>query len=126
MKVVIGSLDRMFSKYIRLRAMARVHGCERCGTWKSNYIELQCSHFHGRVKKSVRYDEDNASGLCFGCHQYFTSHPLEHVEFFNARLGPNSFDMLAKRAQTPQKLDYEAVRLYLIAKINEVDGEVLR
>ena len=120
MKIRIDPLDQLFSKYIRLRAMDEVHGCERCLQGKRDYKELQCSHFIGRGKKSVRWDEDNASGLCFGCHQYLGSHPIEHVEWFKERLG-DRFDLLQARARTPVKyIDREAIKLYYKAKIKEL------
>lgn len=113
----IDPLDKLFSQYVRMRAMANVGGCERCLQGKTDYKQLQCSHFFGRAKKSVRWDEDNAAGLCFGCHQYFTSHPLLHTDWFQERLGERAFDLLRARAYTPTRPDKEAIRLYLQEKI---------
>ncbi len=121
MKIRVDKLDQLFSKYIRLRAIKLVHGCERCLTWKQDYKGLQCSHFFGRAQKSVRYDEDNAAGLCFGCHQYLGSHPLEHVEWFKARLG-DRFELLQGRARiTYPKPDRKAIELYLKNQIEELE-----
>ena len=121
MRIKIDPLDVLFSKFIRLRAMEAVHGCERCFTKKNSYKQLQCSHFFGRSRKSVRWDEDNAAGLCFGCHQYFTSHPIEHVEWFVGKLG-DKFDMLNGRQRTPARyLDKNLIELYLKAKIEELE-----
>lgn len=100
-------LDAKFSEVIRRRAILNTGGCERCLTPKYDIEKdngdtfpawklLQCSHFIGRAKKSVRWDEDNASGLCGGCHMYFTAHPDEHTEFFKDRLG-DKFDLLQAR-----------------------------
>lgn len=122
MKIRIDPLDTLFSQYIRLRAIKDVHGCERCLTWKADYKALQCSHFIGRAKKSVRWDEDNAAALCMGCHGYLTAHPLEHVEWFKARLG-DRFDLLLARARTPARyIDKAAINLYLKGKIIEVQS----
>ena len=120
MKIRIDPLDTLFSEYVRKRAMARVHGCERCLRGKAAYSELQCCHFHGRSRKSVRWDEDNAAGLCMGCHVYLDSHPLEKVQFFQERLG-DGFDLLTARAsQTYPRPDREALGLYFKAKLREV------
>ena len=120
MKIRIDPLDTLFSQYKRRWAIKEVHGCERCLTWKADYKGLQCSHFFGRGRKSVRWDEDNAAALCMGCHAYFTAHPLEHVEWFKARLG-DKFDLLQARARTPARhIDKEAIRLYYKAKIEEL------
>ncbi len=121
MRIKLSPLDKLFSEFVRKRAIQRVHGCERCGAWKADYKELQCSHFFGRAKKSVRWDEDNAAGLCFGCHQHFTSHPLEHTEWFQKRLG-DKFDLLRARAYTPTKPDINAITLYLKEKLKEINN----
>lgn len=129
----ITALDKLFSEYIRKRAIARVGGCVRCLTPKLDiekedgkifpeWKQLQCSHFWGRGRRAVRYDEDNAAGFCGACHMYFAAHPAEHAAFFLQRLGQERFDMLEKRAQTPQKLDENAIMLYLQQKIKLLEA----
>ena len=121
MKIRIDPLDTLFSQYIRLRAIQRVHGCERCLTWKADYKELQCSHYHKRRKKSVRWDEQNCNGFCFGCHQYFEENRDEYIAWLQQHLGEREFDMLLGRMRVPARyLDKEAIRLYYKAKIEEV------
>ena len=119
MRVKIDKLDRLFSQYVRMGAG---NHCERCGHW-AEFGRLQCSHFFGRAKKSVRYDEENAAGLCFGCHQYLGSHPFEHTVWFQERLGEDRFLLLRARADTPCKPDREAIELYLKEKIKELEDE---
>ncbi len=118
MKIRISPLDKLFSEYIRKRAMASIGGCERCFTQKKSYKELQCSHFYGRGKRTTRFDEDNCAGLCFGCHEYLGAHPVEHVEFFKARLGER-FDLLTARAYRTGRPDENAITLYLKEKLKE-------
>ena len=128
MRIKIDSLDTLFSKFIRLRAMKRVGGCERCLARKTSYKQLQCSHFFGRANKSLRWDEDNCAGLCFGCHQYLGSNPLEHREWFEKHLGTEGFEFLQGRARiTYPKPDKAAIELYLITNISrhgETEGEL--
>lgn len=113
--------DRLFSQYIRTRADWR---CERCGTqYESPTIGLQCSHFHGRAKKSVRWDVDNAFALCTGCHTYLGSNPNEHREFARKRLGERKFDLLTLRANTPQKVDQKLIVLALRALLKDLEAE---
>ena len=119
-KIHIDPLDVLFSRFIRLRAIKRVGGCERCLKHKE-IGELQTSHFHGRRKKSVRWHEDNAAGLCAGCHKHFTENPLEHVEWFKEQLGENKFTLLNIAAQTPQRVDKELIKMYLQQKIKELE-----
>lgn len=113
-------LDKLFSEFIRRRALNKVGGCERCLNGKTDWKQLQCSHFFGRAKHSVRYDEDNAVGLCGACHLYFTAHPLEHTEWFKQHLGEREFDLLNHRAHIPQKIDRNAIAIYLEVKIKEL------
>ena len=120
MRIKIDDLDKLFSMFIRLRALNRVGGCERCLTPKKSYKQLQCSHFFGRGRKSVRWDEDNSAGLCFGCHQHLTSHPLEHVMWFEEYLGTEKLDLLRARERIMQKPDKEAIELYLKAKLGDL------
>ena len=119
MRVKIDPLDKLFSEFIRKRAMIRVHGCERCLAWKESWKQLQCSHFYGRSKRSVRFDEDNAIGICGACHLYLTAHPLEQVEFFKTRLGERGFDMLNSRMRRMEKIDRKLLELYYQNKIKE-------
>lgn len=114
MKIRIDPLDKLFSEYIRLRDKV----CQRCG--KAN--QIACAHFHGRARKSVRWDSDNACGLCMGCHVYLDSHAMEKVEFFRQRLGQESFDMLNSRMRNLwSKPDKEAIRLWLKEEIRKLD-----
>lgn len=112
MKVRIDPLDRLFSRYI----LARDKYCQRCGGLGG----LQTSHFWGRARRSVRWDEDNACLLCFGCHMYFTAHPFEHTEWFGNRLGEDKFNMLLSRMRnTHPKPDKKLIEIYLRERIKE-------
>lgn len=114
MKIKLEKLDILFSQFIRLRDKT----CQRCGGSGG----LQCSHFHGRRKRNVRWDEDNAVALCFGCHQYFTANPFEHTGWFENHLGVARFEWLAIRSIQIGKPDKEAIELYLKEKIQLLGG----
>jgi len=102
-------LDTQFSLYIRNRAGWK---CERCGTqYPKPHAGLHCSHFHGRGKKSVRFDEDNAASLDFGCHQKMGADPVAHCDFFMKRLGQKRYDALTIRANTPGKPDQKMLMI---------------
>ena len=115
MKIKLDKLDILFSKYIRLKAGGV---CEYCGQAKT----LQCSHFHGRRKRSVRWDEENCSALCFSCHLYLGENPYMHTEFFRKRLGSERFELLNIRANTIARLDKEALTLYFKGQIKSLEG----
>jgi len=118
MKIRLDPLDKLFSYFIRLRAKGV---CEKCGN-TVGFNRLQTSHFHGRRKRSVRWDPENAAALCFTCHLYFTENPLAHVEWFKERLGEERFTLLNIQAQVIQKIDIEAVTLYLREEIKHLNN----
>ena len=132
MRIKIDPLDTLCSQYVRMRAIKLVGGCERCLCQKCDIVKdngdvypawkrLQASHFISRSNRAVRYDPDNLVGLCFGCHQYLGSHPLEHVEFFKSRLG-DKFDLLLARSRMSSKdIDKAALELYLKDKIKDLE-----
>ena len=70
--------------------------------------------------KSVRWDEENAIALCFGCHQYLGSHPVEHVRLFQERLGIITLDLLECRAYQTHKPDKKALELYYSKKLDDL------
>ena len=93
----VTAADKWFSLCVRERVN---YTCERCGTFAPPDLRkrLDCSHFHGRGKWSVRFDPENCFALCMGCHLYVTANPIEHTEWVRQRLGPYRFDALRERA----------------------------
>jgi len=116
MKIRIDPLDTLFSKYIRLHDD---YTCQRCGVKSEN---VQCAHFNGRGRKSIRWDEDNACTLCMGCHAFLDAQPLDKLGFFRKRLGVRKFNLLLARMRiTYPKPDKKAIDLYLRIKIKECE-----
>ena len=110
MKNKTDPLDVLFSRVVRLKAKG---ACEYCGKSKA-FGQLETSHFHGRRKRSVRWDLDNAAGLCGGCHIHLGGNPYHHVEWFKKRLGSKKFDELNVRAETIAKnIDKEGIKASL-------------
>lgn len=111
MNIRITALDRMFSVYIRRRANWT---CECCYKgFREGDGRLQCSHFHGRRKKSVRWDPDNCVALCFHCHQRFTENPMTHVSWMQRHLGEVRFQSLQVRANNIGMPDQKLIMLWL-------------
>lgn len=123
MKIRISSLDRKFSHWIRwIRAKGR---CERClKQYQYPSMALHCSHFHGRAKKSVRFDPENCQALCYGCHQFLGSRPVEHYEFMLKKLGQKRFDMLAVAANKYGMPDLKAIEIWLDLEFRKA-GEMI-
>jgi len=124
MKIKLTVEDTLISKFIRLRAVHRVGGCEYCGKAVASYKEIQCSHFKGRRRASTRFDPDNCAGLCFSCHSHLGENPDLHTEFFKKRLGSERFDQLIIRANTilkRSKQDKEQLRKDLRERIKALE-----
>jgi len=114
-KIRVSNLDSLFSKYVRSKANYK---CERCF---KQYVPptsgLHCSHFWGRAKKSVRWDEQNCASFCYGCHMHFTAQPEEHRAFFLKRLGKRRYDALMLRANmVSKKPDLKLLTIYFNKK----------
>ena len=91
--------DVVFSNYIRCRDDWT---CQRCGKYyepldSNKRMGLHCSHFYGRGNWAVRFDPDNAVALCYGCHRFLGSNPVDHRDFILKRLGKERFEDLNQR-----------------------------
>jgi len=120
MKIRIDSTDQIFSKVIRLMADGK---CQRC-LRPTEFKRLQCAHFHGRGNKKVRWDLDNACGLCYGCHAYLDSRFQEKYEFVEKYLGKERAEKLKQRATWPnlKKVDKKLIEIYLKNKLKELEN----
>jgi len=97
--------DVLFSEIIRSRDGWT---CQRCSkgfdpTSSISRMGLHCSHYHGRGKWATRYDLDNCTALCYGCHRFLGGRPLEHTEFMIKRLGKKKFKELNTRSNIIKK-----------------------
>jgi len=117
MKIKLDKADQIFGKYIRLRDGK----CMRCGKWAEEnqdgdrIVGIECSHFYGRAKKSVRFDPENCDALCTGCHQYWGSTDTEAYRTFKIKqLGEEGFEKLTIRANMPVRDDRKLA--YIVAK----------
>ena len=125
MKVKIDKADKVFSEYIRLRDGKCVR-CGRQGEGKQGIVGLQCSHYYGRSRESVRFDSENADSLCFGCHQFWGSTDREaYRDFKLTQLGETLFNALRVRANTYQKKDRKMAHLCWSERLKELKGGVL-
>jgi len=125
-------LDTVYREFIRKRAIASAGGCERCLAPKYDiekedgqvfpaWKQLQTSHLIPRGNYHVRWDEDNAAGLCGGCHRAIDKHFKAKDEFVKNRLG-SRFDLLQARERITGKVDRNAVWVYLREKIKVMEA----
>jgi len=85
-------------------------------------MALHCSHFQGRGKEATRFDERNADALCYGCHQYFTSHPAEHYQWQIERKGEEVIACLVLLSNSYMKKDRKAQAVKWRTAIKELNG----
>ena len=105
-KTTIRRTDRQFSTYIRMRDGRCVYKI-KCYGEPRNWKELDCSHYHGRGKESVRFDTDNCDAACKSCHNFV--HTADGMiwldEWKEKQLGKKGFELLLLRANTTKKRD---------------------
>jgi 5-methylcytosine-specific restriction endonuclease McrA len=89
-KISDKKLDDIFSRVVRLLADGK---CEKCGEYVG-YAELDCSHYHSRSMKTVRWNLKNVAAICGSCHRKFHLHPGDHTEWFKKRLGSEEYEKL--------------------------------
>jgi len=88
--------DIAFSKLIRERDKWT---CQRCGkVYPEKSQALHAAHIFSRGIKRTRHDPVNALALCYGCHSYFHTRPLEFHDWARERLGKKKYDALKIRA----------------------------
>lgn len=116
MKSWITYLDNLWRDLVKKNAGNK---CEMCG--KTQY--LNCHHIFSRSRKSVRWDENNGVCLCAGhhtlCNDSAHKAPADFIEWIKGKRGEKWYQDLRIRANTPQKPDYEALKLYLKSKVNK-------
>lgn len=116
-------LDKVFSKYIRLRDTISNGGhfgkCISCGLVKP-YGNLDCGHFYSRYNLATRWDEDNCNAECVVCNRMDINHLDNYKKNLIQKIGQKRFDELTFRHNKTVKLmDYE-----IEEKIKEYEKKV--
>lgn len=112
----------MWTKYIRIRDM---YTCQKCGRVYpvGNCRNLGVSHFWGRGRENVRFDDDNCIALCtLPCHDYWGHGEgrKEYEEYMIKRLGQEGFEALMVRAHIRKKRDDNLDRIIIGQLLKEV------
>lgn len=98
-------LDRVFSKYIRLRdAMDGGYTkCISCGQIKP-FESFDCGHYFSRKHMNTRFDEDNAHSECSFCNRMTGGeHMIGYRRNLIIKIGATRFQMLEVKANTCKK-----------------------
>lgn len=113
----ISKLDKVFSKYIRLRD-AFSNGkfiCISCGRVK-DISQADCGHFISRANMAVRFDERNCNAECRECNRFDNEHLSGYQVRLMRKIGEEEFYNLIQvshtiKKWTPQELEY-LIKLY--------------
>lgn len=117
--------DTLYSKYIRTKANWRCEYCGRvCQIDGQNIYRLEASHYHGRRKESVRFDDRNVHALCFTCHKelggYTRDETGKYDLWMKEKLGEKRYKLLLLRANQTGKKDDVITKLIINQKIKEL------
>jgi hypothetical protein len=97
-KKLVATLDRWFSKFIRLRdsdqnGYCRCITCGRFASWKN----MDAGHFISREKMATRYDEMNVHAQCQQCNRFKSGNQYEHGKSIDRMHGKGSADILSAK-----------------------------
>lgn len=101
-------LDRIFSKYIRLRDSSNgIFQCISCR--RILPIEkADCGHFFSRSHRATRWNEDNCHAECSWCNRMRSDHLVDYQENLIRKIGKGRFDKLNMlHNQTVHYSDFE-------------------
>lgn len=93
--IKIKPADRWFSKCIRERSNWTCDVCHK--QYEENSMGLHCSHYFSRRHRAVRYDPDNVTSMCYGCHNRLGGDPDDFRRWMVERVGEGLIDILREK-----------------------------
>lgn len=113
-KKIKAKLDKVFSRYIRLRDTngdGRTFTCISCGKVKP-VEQMDAGHFWNRIHLATRWDERNVWGECRYCNRFDENHLLAYKNHLIERIGQRQYDILEMKHRMPAKwTDFEGKAL---------------
>ena len=127
LSALVERLDKVFSKYIRLRdAMpSGLFRCISCGKIKP-IEQADCGHFHSRTHMSTRFDEDNCHAECRYCNRFSADHLIGYRENLIKKIGEQRFKRLDIKAHETKKwshFELEQLAKYYRALVQKLQKE---
>lgn len=127
LSVLVDRLDKVFSKYIRLRdAMpGGLFRCISCGKIKP-IEQADCGHFHSRTHMSTRFDEDNCHAECRYCNRFSADHLIGYRENLIRKIGEQRYLLLEVKAHETRKwshFELEQLTKYYKALVEKLQKE---
>ncbi len=107
-RATVKELDALCREVVFLRDGGK---CRRCGKEAVDW-----SHVYSRRYKWLRWDLDNSSASCKGCHLAWHHRPLEGAAWWAKELGPKRYQALVLRAARPRKTEPLLIKAYLEAE----------
>lgn len=113
---LVDKLDRIFSKYIRLRDSFVSNGklyfrCISCGKILS-YEQADCGHYINRGHMSTRFNEDNCNAQCKSCNRFDEGNIYNYRMRLMSKIGENRVLLLeAQKNQIYKYSDFELIAL---------------
>ena len=127
MSTLVDRLDKVFSKYIRLRdAMpSGTFRCISCGKIKP-IDQADAGHYHSRRHMSTRFDEDNVNAECRFCNRFSADHIIGYRENLIKKIGEQRFLLLEVKAHETKKwshFELEQLAKYYKALVEKLQRE---
>ena len=127
LSTLVDKLDKVFSKYIRLRdAMpGGTFRCISCGRIKP-IGKADCGHYFSRRHMSTRFDEDNCHAECSQCNRFDAEHLHGYRENLAKKIGEQRFLLLEVKAHETRKwshFELEQLIKYYRALVDKLQKE---
>lgn len=115
------SLDRVFSRYIRLRDSNELGLC-RCVTCGAffHWKELHCGHFVTRNHLATRWDERNCNAQCVKCNSFNSGEQFKHGQAIDKKFGKGTAEFLQNLGGAKAKVN----TLWLKMEIEKVKKKI--
>lgn len=121
---LVDKLDKVFSKYIRLRdcMVGGYTRCISCGRLLP-FEDFDCGHYMGRTHMATRYDEDNCNSECKRCNRFGADHLIGYRANLIHKIGEQRVMLLEVKAHQIHKwsdFELEAMITYYSKKVKEL------
>lgn len=117
-KTTIRYTDRLWTKYIKRRDKNKCQYRFKCYGAEGSDV----SHFQGRRKETVRFDDENCDLACRSCHNFVhTAEGAKVLEDWKRKqLGDRAYSLLILRANQTGKRDDLVTRLVINQRLKEL------
>lgn len=122
---LIAKLDRLFSKYIRLKYSD--NGVIRCYTCDKPYVynNIQCGHFVSRKYWNYRFHEDNARPQCIKCNYFEHGNYAVYARKLAEEIGHEKVQYMQANKSMKKLYQYEIEALikHYTKKLKELEND---